>query len=120
MIKRLLNKIKGLFGKNKGSVEQGNKCPYKIESEVIVEKEVMLCEHCKTELKGKESATDETGAKYIWCNSCNYVNKVKEGKVIRKENNGQEVMKAFKLFRKAGITPSGYSYEKNGEKQQFN
>lgn len=133
MIKKLLNKIKSLFKKeNKECTVKGNNCPYKIErpvepKEVAVEevvedviiKEVMICEHCKKELYGKESAKDTDGSSYIWCNKCNYVNKINNGKVIRKDNNGAEVMKAFKLFKEAGVTASNYSMEQNGERKSF-
>lgn len=124
MIKKLLNKIKSLFVKETKVVKKENNCPYKIERPeasptIKEENKPMLCEHCSQELKGKESALDENGAKYIWCSNCNYVNKTKDGKIIRKENNGEEVMKAFKLFKKAGVTPSSYSYSKGGEKNKF-
>lgn len=124
MIKKLLNKIKSMFSKKKEttSVASSN-CPYKVEQKEIdtVEetKEELLCEHCHKELEGKESAKDETGAMYIWCNRCNYVNKLRDGKIIRKENNGAEVIKAFKLFKEAGHSPSQYSYSKDGAKSSF-
>lgn len=127
MIKKLLNKIKSLFRKDKSqNTSYENNCPYKIErpvapKEVTQEEviEVMTCEHCKQELKGKESAKDTDGSSYIWCNRCNYVNKINNGKVIRKENNGAEVMKAFKLFKEAGANASSYSMEENGTKKSF-
>lgn len=115
MIRKLLNKIKCMFTNKKETASASySNCPYKVEP-----KNVLLCEHCNKLLKGKESAEDETGAKYIWCHECNYVNKVKDGKVIRKENNGAEVVKAFKLFKKAGHSPSSYSYSENGSKTSF-
>lgn len=128
MIKRILDKIKSLF-KKKTIKPVDNNCPYKIErptteSPVIEEKEierenVLECEHCKRELTGTESDKDEEGSYYIWCNKCNYVNKINNGKVIRKENNAAEVMKAFKLFKQAGVTPSSYSMDKGSERHSF-
>lgn len=134
MIKKFFNKIKEmLFGRK---IENCNTCPYKCEPKpieeeknnsikdtaptkpVIEEIETLECEHCKQELVGKESA-EENGIKYIWCNKCNYVNKIKNGKVIRKENNKDEVMKAFKLFGLNGSNPSSYSYEESGSKHSF-
>lgn len=122
MIKNLLNKIKSFFKKEKvQNATHKNNCPDKIERPIEPKEtiEIMTCEHCKKELQGKESAKDTDGSAYIWCNNCNYVNKVKNGKVIRKENNGEEVMKAFKLFKQAGITASKYATEENGVKKSF-
>ena len=137
MIKKIIRKIKeAIFGK-KIVCKQTN-CPYKIESPAtskesipsskeikdepateIYSESVLECEHCKKELEGKESAKDENGAYYIWCMRCNYVNKILNGKVIKKENNIEEVKKAFELFKENGNTPSYYSYTENGGKNSF-
>lgn len=135
MIKKLLNKIKSLFAK-KEIVETKIECPYKLEPkentseikqedteivevEIVNNKNILECEHCKKELKGKESSEDENGIKYIWCRNCNYVNKIKGGKVTRKENNVEEVKRAFELFKQAGSSPSSYAYAEKGEKRSF-
>lgn len=130
MIKKMLKKIKEfLFGKK--IVNNETNCPYKIEpkkvhteeTSSIVEEEIaddiLICEHCKKELTGKESSKDNDGAYYIWCNKCNYVNKLKDGKIIKKSNNVQEIKKAFNLFKKAGHTSSSYSITKDGERKTF-
>lgn len=135
MIKKLLNKIKDLFTK-KEIVETKVECPYKLEPkeeisniqkedikivdvEAVNKKDILECEHCKQELKGKESAEDENGIKYIWCKNCNYVNKIKGGKVVRKEDNITEIKRAFELFKQAGASPSSYAYTEKGEKRSF-
>lgn len=122
MIRKLLNKIKNMFSKKEDIVK--NNCPYKVEPVYSVEeihpvKQALICEHCNEELKGKESEKDEDGAMYIWCRNCNYVNKVKDGKIIKKENVASEVLKAFKLFEKAGLTANSYSYTEDGEKHNL-
>lgn len=137
MIKKFIRKIKeAIFGKK--IVDKQTNCPYKIESPAtskesmpsskeikdepateIYSESVLKCEHCKEELAGKESAKDKDGAYYIWCMKCNYVNKVKDNKVIRKSNSAEEVMKAFKLFKANGNAPSSYSYTENGGKNSF-
>lgn len=121
MIKKLLNKIKSLFTK-KGTIsitESITEKPAEIKREIKITEEVLTCEHCKEKLEGKESAKDSDGSSYIWCRRCNYVNKINNGKVIRKENNGEEVLKAFKLFKQAGITATSYRFEKNGSTHSF-
>lgn len=128
MIKKILDKIKSLF-KKEYLKPVDNNCPYKIERPItesfeIEEKEikkedVLECEHCKKELKGTESKKDEEGSYYIWCNKCNYVNKINNCKIIKKENNAAEVMKAFKLFKEAGSAPSSYSMDKCSERHSF-
>lgn len=126
MIKKLLNKIKGLISKNKKTDKEKieNECPYKLEpkediTESKIESKTLKCEHCKEELKGKESSEDEVGAKYIWCINCNYVNKIKDNKVIKKDNNVQEVMKAFNLFKEAGHSPNKYAFAEESKKNTF-
>lgn len=125
MIKNLLKKIKEFLFKSKKEQNERTECPYKIEpkaeEEIKEEKadDILTCEHCKEELHGKVSDKDETGAYYIWCRKCNYVNKLKDGKVIRKANNAQEVMKAFKLFKDAGHTPNSYSVAEKSDRCSF-
>jgi len=115
MIKKLLNKIIGLFTK-KEEVVPTNNCPYKLEPKPVGP---LVCEHCNKELKGKESAEDEDGAMYKWCKNCNYINKIKLGKIIGKPNTPEEALKAFKLFKSAGHVPSSYSLSEKGEKHKL-
>lgn len=117
MIKKLLNKIKNIFTKKEVSNEKVD-CPYKLEPKET-KVHILKCEHCHEELEGKVSAKDETGAKYIWCRNCNYVNKVKDGKIIKKDDNIAEIKKAFELFKKAGSAPVSYSYSEDGERKKF-
>ena len=119
MIKKLINKIKSIFSKEK---QVTNPVTIKEQSKNIDifdlkhQKEENYCKNCGFELKGHESKETEDKIKYVVCKNCNYVNKIRDGIVIDCPQNMEEIRKALILF---GRNEVKYSYTEFGEKHTY-
>lgn len=90
------------------------------ESAAIINKENKICPNCSGDIKnGKVSATNEFGEYYICCNSCGFVSKIVNGKIISPPNTVREAIKAQILFKEKNLNPAKYSMNNSKDLKQI-